>query len=213
MEPFTMAMLAMQALPAISQMFSGASGNATSSQYTKDARDQLRRNAAYQEASVDPTHPWSVALQGVIKQMLEQQAANSVTENMRLRRRALAAGNVVSGISSDRLDENNAKAISDAFANAGTQAQMLASNQLARAAGLNQYAPQNYQNLAQQDILMKNTNQQNSFAGITSLLGITAPYLKDLFSGVGGGGGEYGSRGALGYTMRNPTTGLAVGGV
>jgi len=208
--PLVMAGIAM--LPSLLSAMKGASGSsAPTSGYSKDSRDALRRQTAYQEASVNPQHPWAQALSGQIKQMLEQQAAKGIQEDMLLRRRAIAAGNTTAGIDPSRRDEARSNALVQAFQKSGSQAQMAAAEQLSRAGQMAQGQTAGYMGLAEQDMLTKNTNQQNQQAGMSGIASIL-PGLMNLFGGMGGGGSSYGGTGQ-GMMLRDVKTGMLGGGV
>lgn len=145
----------------------------------KEARDAERRRQIYQQAAVDPTHPWAKALRGNLTQMYQDQAASALQDDRLAKRRAIAAGNMSAGDTS-RQDEANSGAIARAFIDASRLAQQDAQKSLQQAAS----------NPADYTGALYSQNQQSANAANTgnALSGAAGLLLNNWGSIFGGGG-------------------------
>lgn len=113
-----------------------APGSVANTQATGNVIQQIMDAIALQQnllkASVDPTNAWNQNLTASLRNKLQEDAAKSVFANELMRRRMIARG--YSPANSSRVDEGNAKALAEAFINAGLTAQQYANKSLATAA-------------------------------------------------------------------------------
>lgn len=210
--------LLIAAIPAMISMASSlmSSMNAASNNYAMDrnARDAVRTQQEYLNASVDPNHPWTRTMARMLTDKLQEEAASGLSDEMRLRRRALAAGRLPEGINTSRRDEAHAGAVSRAFMDASTIGMKTALDSLGRASGgqagvfnaWNQYGQQLQAGAEAQRQNQANLGQNGPFALFD---------MFNMFKGMFGGGdttpGSYG-----GDTGRlsgvNPHTGQMIVG-
>lgn len=212
-------------ISSVGSSISGAFGGSDPQSY-KDARDALRKQQEYTEASVNPNHPWFQALSATIRNQLQRQAAKGISEDMLQRRRAISAGNLPAGIDASRRDEARSKAITQAFINARTQGNLMAQKSLSEAAGYPSTSiVQGYTNLIGTEQDLSDQKSKN-----TANLGQSSPFsianIIDIIGKMFGGSavdkygvGSYGSDGRLsgrapsGLLLRSPYTGALGGGV
>lgn len=224
MDPMTIASL-LSSIASVGGGISGIMGSDKPQSY-KDARDALRRQQEYTEASVNPNHPWFQALSAIIRNQLQRQAARGISEDMLQRRRAISAGNLPAGIDASRRDEARSKAITQAFMDAKTQGNLMAQKSLSNAAGYPSASNvQGYSGLInmEQDLKDQKTGNIINF-------GQAAPFsienIIDIIGKMFGGSavdkygvGSYGSdsrlsgTSPLGGMLRSSYTGMLGGGV
>ena len=168
----------------ITQLMQGAPDNSA----YKDQRDVMRRQQRYQEAAVDPKHPWNVSLTNQIKQQLQQEAAHSIIANLIAKQRLRSRGYAHAVGNPARQDEAQSGALAKAFMQAGQVAQQTASQRLATAGGspagltanMGQYADQAYGMSA-----ARNQTTQNQVMSAPYLGAGLAQLFQQLFGGSG----------------------------
>ena len=176
----------------ISQIMQGAPDNSA----YKEQRDLMRRQRRYQEASVDPTHPWARALSGQIRQQLQQDAAASIMADLIRKQRMRARGYGAALGNPARQDEARSGALAKAFQQAGTIAREEAARKLSAAGGNPAHLTANMCQYAEQDLAQcyaKNQTQTNQVMGAPYIAAGLANLFKQLFGGEGGDGSTYGT--------------------
>jgi hypothetical protein len=181
MDPMTL-MAAISTGSSLLQGLSGIAGGTKAGGMEKDARDALRRQSEYSQASVDQSHPWNRALTASIKEQLQREAASSIMDEMRMRRRAIAAGNFPAGTATSRQDESRSAALAKSFINAAIKGQLGANEMLNRAAGQQGSVAGGYMDLNTVQNARQGAQKQNMFG-----FGANAPFaignLIKMFSG------------------------------
>lgn len=129
----------------------------------RDVERALAEQREYMRASVDPNHPWARALSAAIREQMQREAAQALMEEMRMRRRLIAAGNLPAGIDASRRDEARSQALAQAWMNAVVAAQQDAQQRLAQAAGMSAGAMPGLLKHAEMKQLGEDTRQQNMF--------------------------------------------------
>ena len=204
MDPMTI----MAAISVASSLYQGISGAAAGSKATgneKAARDALRRQTEYSEASVNTNHPWNKALSASIKEQLQREAASSIVDDMRMRRRAVAAGNFPVGTNSSRQDESRSAALAKSFISAAVNGQMAANQQLSRAAGQQGGAADGYMGLNTVQNARQGAQTQNRFN-----VGANAPFaIGELIKMFQGGGEPDAGKFELGQMLPSVSSGYA----
>lgn len=202
MDPMTM-MAAMSAASSLMQSAGGLFGGTKAGGMEKDARDALRRQSEYSAASVNNDHPWNKALTGMIKEQLQREAASSVVDDMRMRRRAIAAGNFPAGTATSRQDESRSAALAKSFINAAVKGQLAANEQLNRAAGQQGSAASGYMDLNTVQNARQGAQKQNMYN-----FGANAPFaIGSLLKMFQGGGGEEADAGTFDLGQMSPSYG------
>ena len=168
----------------ITQLMQGPPDNSA----YKAQRDLMRRQQMYQQASVDPTHPWNKALTNQITQQLQADAARSIMADLITKQRARARGYGGALGQASRQDESRSGALAEAFMRAGITGQREASGQLAAAGGspagltqnMGQYADTNMMNQ-----MAQNKTQVNQVMTAPYVMGGLAELIQRMFSGAG----------------------------
>ncbi len=183
MDPMTWAAIIGAAVSIAGTLASSAQGTSGGG-YTKDARDAARLQQEYASFATNPNHPYTKALTNVITEQMQNDAASALMDEMRLRRRQVAAGNMVAGVDNARRDEANSYTLQRSFIDARKAGLQTAMRQLSAMAG-QQGAANTYSNLAGYQNLQQQTNNANMWQGLSNIPSL----LTSMYQMYGGSGG------------------------